>query len=70
MKSYETKAVQLNVDDIFELKRLRERAETESQDSYIGRDMDGGGPARFRMTDIARDASHHLETLNRILKQV
>lgn len=70
MKSYETKEVQLTCDDIFELKRLRERAEVESRDSIIAHDIEGGGgPARVRMTDDAREATHAVETLNRILRQ-
>jgi hypothetical protein len=70
MKSYETIAVKLTSDDIFELRRLKERAEKEAQDSFIGHDMDGGGIVRFRSTDLARDAMHATEMLNRILKQV
>lgn len=61
------KTIQLTPDDVFELKRLRERAEVESRDFKYATNPVGG---RHAFTDTARDAMHSVEALNRILKQV
>lgn len=59
----------LTADDMFELKRLRDRAEQEARKVQLVNGYSPGWPVPIS-TDQSREAQHHVETLNRILKQV
>lgn len=61
--------ITLTEDDLFQLRCLRERAESESKDfRMLTADRPGAAPAP-RFTDMSREAQRALDCLDMILKQ-